>query len=41
VGGELVDIAGAIEERVVGVKMKVGELCCHDSILRRLGRALC
>ncbi len=29
VAGEFVDVAGAIEERVIGVKMKVGELCCH------------
>ena len=33
VAGEFVDIAGAIEERVIGVKMKVGELCCHTSML--------
>jgi hypothetical protein len=37
---EFVDIAGAIEKRVIGVKMKVGKLCCHASILRRLYRSL-
>ncbi len=37
VAGEFVDIAGAVEERVVGVKMKVGELCCHLSMLSPMG----
>jgi hypothetical protein len=41
VAGEFVYVAGAIEEGVVGVEMKVGELCCHAPILRRLGRTLC
>jgi hypothetical protein len=36
VPGEFVYIAGAIEEGVIGVKMKVGKLCCHAPILRRL-----
>ena len=30
VGGELVDIAGAVEEGVVGVEMEMGELCRHE-----------
>jgi len=30
-GGQLVYVAGAIEKRVVGMEMKVGELCCHSS----------
>ena len=29
VGGELVYVAGTVEKGVIGVKMKVGELCCH------------
>ena len=35
VGGELVYVAGAIEEGVVGVEMEVRELacCCHASSL--------
>jgi hypothetical protein len=37
---EFIYIAGTIEKRVIGVKMKVGELCCHASILRRLYRPL-
>jgi hypothetical protein len=31
--GEFVYVTGAIEEGVVSVKMKVGELCCHAPIL--------
>jgi hypothetical protein len=31
--GELVDVAGTVEERVVGVEMEVRELCCHRSSL--------
>jgi hypothetical protein len=33
VSGEFVYVTGAIEEGVIGVKMKVGELCCHAPIL--------
>ncbi len=40
VGGELVDVAGAIEKRVIGVEMKMGKLCCHAVILWRLYGAL-
>ena len=32
-GGEFVDVAGSVEERVVGVEMEVGELCCHVASL--------
>ncbi len=32
--GELVDVAGAVEEGVVGVEMEVRELCCHGGSLR-------
>jgi hypothetical protein len=35
--GEFVYVAGTIEERVVGMKMKVGELCCHRSMLSPMG----
>ncbi len=31
--GELVDVAGTVEERVVGVEMEVGELCGHEGSL--------
>ncbi len=30
VRGELVDVAGAVEQGVIGMKMEVGKLCCHD-----------
>jgi hypothetical protein len=36
VAGEFIYVAGAIEKGVIGVEMKVGELCCHAPILRRL-----
>jgi hypothetical protein len=35
--GELIDVAGTVEEGVIGVKMKVGELCCHTSMLSPIG----
>jgi hypothetical protein len=38
VRGELVYIAGAVEERIVGVKMEVGKLCCHLSSLSPRGK---
>ena len=41
VSGEFVYVTGAIEEGVIGVKMKVGKLCRHVSILWRLGRGFC
>ncbi len=31
--GKLVDVAGAVEEGVISVEMKVGKLCCHTSML--------
>jgi hypothetical protein len=31
--GELVDVAGTVEERVIGVEMEVRELCCHRGSL--------
>jgi hypothetical protein len=40
VAGEFVYVTGAIEEGVIGVEMKVGKLCCHAPILRRLPRPL-
>ena|SRR5271170_1640541 len=41
VSGEFVYIAGAIKERVIGVEMKMGELCCHALILRCSDRSPC
>jgi hypothetical protein len=35
VAGEFVHVAGAIEKGVIGVKVKMGKLCCHAPILRR------
>ena len=32
--GQLVDVAGSIEERVIRVEMEVGKLCCHISMFR-------
>ena len=29
VGGQFVDIAGSVEERVISMEMEVGKLCCH------------
>gem|GEM_PF-4842182 len=31
--GQLVDVAGTVEERVVGVEMEVRELCGHKGML--------
>jgi hypothetical protein len=31
--GELVDVAGTVEERVVGVEMEVRKLCGHEASL--------
>ncbi len=33
VGGELIDVAGSIEERVIGMQMEVGKLGGHTSML--------
>jgi hypothetical protein len=38
VAGEFIYVAGAIEEGVIGVEVKVGKLCCHAPILRRSQR---
>jgi hypothetical protein len=40
VPGEFVYVTGAIQEGVIGVEMKMGKLCCHVPILRRLYRCL-
>jgi hypothetical protein len=40
VGGEFVDVTGAVEKGVIGVKMEMGKLCCHAPILRRWYRPL-
>jgi hypothetical protein len=31
--GELVDVAGAVEEGVIGVEMEMGEFCRHEGSL--------
>ncbi len=33
VRGQLVNVAGSIEERIVGMKMEMGKLCCHTPSL--------
>jgi hypothetical protein len=37
VRGQLINVAGSIEERIVGVKMEVGKLCGHASSLEPAG----
>ncbi len=31
--GQFIDVAGAIQKRIIRMKMKVGELCSHSLIL--------
>jgi hypothetical protein len=40
VGGELVYVAGTIEEGVIGMKMEMGELCGHRFSLIAAGTAM-
>jgi hypothetical protein len=38
VAGEFVYVAGTVEKGVISVKMKVGKLCCHLSMLSPMAR---